>query len=123
MNFIHKSETYRIIGAAMEVHKALGNGFLEKVYHEALKIEFERSDVKFTAEHKLPVIYKGIVLPTYYYADFLCYDTIIVEIKALSELSSEHYSQVLNYLKASKLKVGLLINFGSESLEYKRIIL
>lgn len=122
MSFIHKSETYRIIGAAMEVHKALGNGFLEKVYHEALKVEFERSGVKFTAGHKLPVIYKGILLPTHYYADFLCFANIIVEIKSISALTSEHYSQVLNYLKASNLKLGLLINFGSESLEYKRII-
>ncbi|GHB48087.1 GxxExxY protein [Mongoliitalea lutea] len=122
MSFIYKSETYRIIGAAMEVHQALGNGFLEKVYHEAFKIELDRKGIKFFPEHKLPVEYKGVLLPTHYYADFLCFDKIIVEVKALSELSSEHYSQVLNYLKASKLKVGLLINFGSESLEYKRIV-
>jgi GxxExxY protein len=123
MSLIYKSESYRIVGAAMEVHHILGCGFSEKVYHEAFKIELENAGIPFISEHKLPIFYKGILLPTHYYADFLCFDEIIVEIKALSELNSEHIAQLLNYLKASGMKLGILINFGSERLEYKRIVL
>lgn len=123
MSLFYKSETYRIVGAAMEVHNVLGCGFMEKVYHEALKIELENAGIPFISEHKLPIVYKSVLLQTHYYADFLCFDRVIVEIKALSELNSEHAAQVLNYLKASGMKLGILINFGSEKLAFKRIVL
>ena len=97
--------TYAIIGAAMEVHRELGSGFLEAVYHEALAIEMTSRNIQFIHEVELPVIYK-----------------VIVEIKALRELSTLQEAQILNYLKASVLGVGLLINFGAESLQYKRFV-
>ncbi len=121
-DLIYKTESYKIIGAAMEVHRQLGNGFLEAVYQEALAIELKLRDIPFVREQKLDVKYKGQLLSTFYVADFVCYDTIIVEIKALSELSGNHESQVINYLNATEMKLGLLINFGSESLEYKRLL-
>ena len=121
-DLIYKKESYQIIGAAMEVHRQLGNGFLEAVYQEALAIELELRDIPFIREQKLEVKYKGRLLSTFYVADFVCYDTIIVEIKALSELTGHHESQVINYLNATGMKLGLLINFGSESLEYKRLL-
>ena len=120
---ILKSEVYQIIGAAMEVHRQLGSGFLEAVYQEALSIEFLNRDIPFIKEQKLMINYKGIELEKYYCADFICYNQIIVELKALTSLSSEHESQLLNYLKATELRVGILINFGSDSLQYKRMVL
>ncbi len=111
-----------IIGAAMEVHKELGSGFLEVVYQEALVIEFESRGIPYIQESKLEVSYKGHVLTKYYESDFICYDKIIVETKALSELLGNNQSQVINYLKATGFKLGLLINFGAESLEYKRLV-
>ena len=114
--------TYAIIGAAMEVHRELGSGFLEAVYHEALAIEMTSRNIQFFHEVELPVIYKGQQLATSYRADFICFDKVIVEIKALRELSTLQEAQILNYLKASVLGVGLLINFGAESLQYKRFV-
>lgn len=121
-NFPNKVETYSIIGAAMEVHKQLGCGFLEGVYQEALQIEFESRSIPFVKEIHLKIEYKGQILNKYYMVDFLCFDSVIVELKALSELNSEHESQIFNYLKATNKKVGLLINFGKQSLQYKRIV-
>ena len=121
-DFLYKSETYRIIGAAMEVHKELGCGFLEAVYQEALELEFQYKKIPYQREAKLEIYYKEQLLKKYYEADFICYDKVIVELKALSALTSEHESQLLNYLKSTGLKVGLLINFGKESLEYKRMV-
>ena len=121
MDLIYKDETYRIIGAAMEVHSTLGSGFLEAVYQEALAMEFERKGIPFKQEEKLKIKYKEQTLSKYYEADFICYDKIIVETKAIKELSGIDEAQVINYLKATKLKIGLLINFGSESLEHKRL--
>lgn len=112
--------TYAIIGAAMEVHTQLGNGFLEAVYHEALAIEMSRRGIPFQHEAPLPIEYKGQPLKTIYRADFVCYDAIIVEIKALKRLSGTEESQIINYLKATGLKTGLLLNFGAPSLEKKR---
>jgi len=106
----------------MEVHKELGCGFLEAVYQEALEIEFQIRKIPYLKEPKLNIYYKDQILNKYYEADFICYENIIVELKALSGLISEHESQLLNYLKATKLKVGLLINFGRQSLEYKRMV-
>jgi GxxExxY protein len=122
MNLIYPEESYKIIGAAMEVHRELGCGFLEAVYHEALKIELEKKDIPFKYEANLNLSYKGIPLEKTYVADFVCYNKIIIEIKALNELHSIHEAQVINYLKATNYKLGLLINFGDESLEYKRLV-
>jgi len=122
MELIYKNEVYKITGAAMEVHSELGCGFLEAVYQEALELEFQFRKIPYRREAKLDIYYKDILLKKYYEADFICYDKIIVELKALSGLTSEHESQLLNYLKATNLRVGLLINFGKQSLEYKRMV-
>jgi GxxExxY protein len=123
MAYLYQDETYKIIGAAMEVHKVLGCGFLEPVYQEALGKEFVLQGILFTREVGLPIYYKNQLLQKTYIVDFICFEKIIVELKALSSLSKENYAQVLNYLKATNYKLGLLINFGKQSLEYKRIIL
>ena len=122
MNLIYEQETYKIIGAAMEVHSNLGSGFLEAVYQEAFAIELEKRSIQFKQEEKLKIKYKDQVLSKYYEADFICYDKIIVETKAIKELSGIDEAQVINYLKATGLKIGLLINFGAESLEHKRLL-
>jgi len=114
--------TFAIIGAAMEVHRQLGCGFLEPVYQEALASELAARGVPHRGEVELPVHYKGQRLNTSYRADFLCYDTVIVELKALAKLSGMGEAQILNYLKASGCGTGLLLNFGAPSLEYKRLI-
>ena len=107
----------------MEVHNELGPGFLEQVYQEALELELLNKNIPNEREKHLDIYYKGTLLNKKYISDFICYDKIVVELKALSELSSEHESQLINYLKATKHRVGLLINFGSSGLEYKRLIL
>jgi len=114
--------THAIIGAAMKVHRELGCGFLEAVYQEALEIELAKQGVPFRREQKIAVYYCGQELKSYYVADFICFDSIIVELKALSELSGREKAQVLNYLKATGLKKALLINFGKESLEFQRYV-
>jgi GxxExxY protein len=114
-------QTYAILGACMEVHRTLGHGFLA-VYQEALALEFGVRNITFVRESPLPVHYKQALLPCSYKTDFLCYDAIIVELKALTRLTSNEHSQVLNYLKATGLKRGLLVNFGSARLEYKRFV-
>jgi GxxExxY protein len=114
--------TYAIIGAAMEVHRELGSGFFEPVYREALAIELTHREVPHTRETPLPIFYRGTPLTTHYKADFICFGAIIVELKALTRLSSLEHAQTLNILKASHLTLAPLINFGGASLEYKRII-
>ena len=122
MELLHEDLTYEIIGAAMEVHATLGAGFLESVYQEALAIELLSRGIPFETEKLLNIFYKGIKLEKHFVADFICDNKVIVEIKALSALTTEHQAQVLNYLKATGIKVGLLINFGSKSLEHKRMV-
>lgn len=114
--------TYKIIGAAMEVHKEMGCGFLEPVYQEALDREMEIQGIPNKAQPIIDISYKGKILEKKYQPDFICFDKVVVEIKALEKLSGIEESQIINYLKATGLKVGLLVNFGSKSLEYKRYV-
>lgn len=120
---IYKEEVYRIIGACMEVHTTLGHGFHETVYHEAACLEFEESCIPFKREVNLAIRYKEKRLEKYYVADFICYNSIIVEFKACSSILDAHMGQVINYLKATGFKLGVLVNFGNTSLAYKRIVL
>ena len=113
--------TYKIIGAAMEVHRYLGCGFLEAVYGDALAIEFTNRNIPFEREKLINIKYKDTTLEHYYVADFVCYDSIIVELKAVTELNKTFEAQVLNYLNATGYESGLLINFGELSLKHHRI--
>ncbi len=121
-DIIYKEEAYKIVGAAMTVHKQLGCGFLEQVYQEALEIEFNLQGLPNEREAMLTIEYKGKPLQKHYVADFICYDKIILELKAVSKLEGVHESQALNYLKATGYKLGLLVNFGEPSLRYKRLV-
>jgi len=122
-DYIFKRECYDIIGCCMEVHSELGCGFLEAIYQEALKLSFMDTEIPFEREVQLDVFYKGRELNKKYFADFICFDEVIVELKAVNQLSDLHYTQILNYLKATGKSVGLLVNFGAKSLQYKRVIL
>ncbi len=123
VELIFKEEVFAIVGAAIEVHKELGSGFLEPVYHEAMMLELPRHKVPFQSEVELSISYKQEPLQQKYRADFICFEQIVVELKALQHLSGKEESQLLNYLKATGLKVGVLINFGSHGkLEWKRLV-
>lgn len=119
---LYKSEVYQIIGAAIEVHHQLGCGFLEAVYQEAFELELQERKIPHLRENPLQIFYKGNPLKKEYYPDFLCFNKIIVELKAINYLEGIHEAQVINYLKGTGFKLGVLINFGEFSLNYKRII-
>jgi GxxExxY protein len=118
-----KEEVYKIIGICMEVHTILGKGHSEIIYGDALEYEFNKNKIPYNREMKFNITYKEIILPHHYFSDFVVFDEIILEIKAIQQLSSSEIKQTLNYLAASKNKLGLLVNFGEDSLKYKRIIL
>ena len=123
MEIYYKDECYKIVGAAMHVYNVLGAGFLEAVYQEALELEFQRYDIPYEREKEITINYDGQELKQKYKADFVCYGDIIVELKAVDEVNDVHRAQVHNYLRATKNKLGLLVNFGSlNELEYERIV-
>ncbi len=120
---LYRDEVYAIVGAAMEVHSILGRGFLEAIYQEAFEIELLQRGVPFSSQAEIAVRYKDVPLKKKYIADLVCYGKILLELKAINCLSGTEEAQILNYLKATNLRVGLLINFGSEGkLEWKRFI-
>ena len=116
-------ETYKIVGACMEVHNELGKGFNEIVYKDALEYEFKLQNITYVREKQLFVHYKDIILPRNYFADFFVFDEIILEVKAQQGVIEDMYKQTINYLAACKKQLGLLVNFGEDSLKYKRLIL
>ena len=119
---LYREESFAIIGACMKVHRTLGAGFLEAVYEEALEREFQNLKIPFKRQVKLDLYYGNQKLTKQYRADFICYDEIIVEIKAVSLIPTAFYAQLQNYLKCTNIELGMLINFGTSSLTYKRMI-
>jgi len=115
--------TFAIIGAAMEVHKQLGCGFLEAVYQEALAIELSKRNIPFRREVHLPIHYEETLLATGHCVDFICFESVIIELKALAHMSGTEEAQVINYLRATGYEIGLLLNFGARSLQQRRFVL
>lgn len=122
-NIIFKEESYQIIGKCMEVHNNLGAGFLEIVYKDALEYEFQKAAIPYEREKEYIVTYKDIILPHKFYADFVVFENIILEVKAVSDFADEFIAQAINYLKVSQNKLTLIVNFGELKLSYKRIVL
>ncbi len=122
-DIIHKEESYQIIGKCFEVHNNLGPGFLEIVYKDALEYEFKRAGIPYQREKEYEVNYKGIILPHKFYADFVVFGKIILEIKAVSGIVDEFVAQAINYLKVSNNKLALIVNFGELKLNSQRIVL
>lgn len=120
---LYREETHRLIGLCMEIHRELGKGHDEVIYKDALVVELSCAAIPFSREKKYEISYKGVILPHHYRADFVVWDKIIFEAKAVEKLTDSRVKQVLNYLAASNLRVGLLVNFGADSLEWKRVIL
>ena len=123
MGIIHKEESYQIIGICMEVHNNLGVGFSEIVYKDALELEFKNAKIEYPREKEYPVNYKGIILSHKFYADFVIFDKIILEVKGKNKIADEDIAQCINYLKVSGNNLALLVNFGEPKLNYKRIVL
>ena len=120
---IFREESYRILGACFEVYKEIGNGFLEAVYQECLRKEFEYQGISFKEKPKLQITYKEAILEQFYEPDFICYDKIILEIKAVKILTHEHKAQIINYLKVTGFCLGILVNFGHHpKVEYERFL-
>jgi len=122
MENVTDPQTYAIIGAAMKVHAELGRGFLEAVYQDALEIEFRNQGIPYEREKRIDVYYSGQRLSSHYIADFVCFGSIVVEVKAVRELTEIEQAQVFNYLKATRLGKALLVNFASQHLQHKRIV-
>ncbi len=120
---IHKEESFQLMGILFEIHKNLGGGFSEIVYKDALEYELKKLNIPFEREKEYTVQYKDIILNHKFYADFVVYDTIILELKSCDKLDSKHIAQCINYLKVSSNKLAILANFNNNSLEYKRIVL
>ncbi len=124
MALIYKEESYKIMGACFEVYRGMGCGFLESVYQECLMMELQEQKIPFLAQSELKLFYKERLLKQIYKPDFICYDSIVVELKAVSDLTKEHQAQLFNYLNATKMRLGLLVNFGHyPKLEYERIVI
>jgi GxxExxY protein len=123
VELLYKDEVYKIIGAAMEVHRELGPGFLEAIYQEAMEIEMADRDIPFISQPQLKVYFKKRELEKFYVPDFLCYDKIVVEIKATKHLTEIDESQIFNSTRVAKYKLGVLVNFGTTSLEWKRYVI
>ena len=123
MEGYREEETYKIIGICMEVHRILGPGLLEVIYKDALEIEFKENNIPFEREKEFLIEYKDKILPHKFYSDFIVNEDIILEVKAVKEFSNEHVAQVLNYLKLADSEIGLLVNFQTKSLQYKRYAL
>ncbi len=123
-DIIYKEESYLIQGAVFEVYKEMGNGYLEAVYQECLEIEFESKNIPYVAQPILKIKYKNRYLNKTYKPDLICFDKIIIELKGVKSITNEHQAQVLNYLKATELKLGFIVNFGAyPKVEIKRIVL
>jgi GxxExxY protein len=120
---LYKDEVFKLVGHCMEVHGELGKGQDEVLYKDAFTVDLQRAQILFSRERKYEVTYKGVILPHHCYADFVVWDKILFEAKAVERLTEAHVKQVLNYLAISKLELGLLVNFGADSLEWKRIVL
>lgn len=120
---LYKDEVFKLVGLCMEIHRELGKGHDEVIYKDALVVELQRAKIPFARERKYAVDYKGVILPHSYFADFVPWDKIIFEAKAIKAMTDAHVKQVLNYLAASKLELGLLVNFVADSLEWKRVVL
>jgi GxxExxY protein len=121
-DIILKEESYKIVGVCMEVHRELGMGFKEAVYKDALELEFKAAEISFTREKSYTLRYKGKILPRKYFADFVVFNSIILEVKATPVIINPFVYQTINYLKASGIKLGIIANFGSKSLGYKRVV-
>jgi len=119
----YKEEVFQLMGYCMEIHRELGKGHDEIIYKHALVVELSRAGIPFLREKNYEITYNGVILPHYYYADFVVWNEILFEAKAVEELTDSHIKQVLNYLAASKLRLGVLVNFGGDSLEWKRLVL
>jgi GxxExxY protein len=123
MSFYKQEENYKIVGICMEVHRILGSGLLEIVYKDALELEFKENNIPFEREKEFTIEYKGVELPHKFYADFVVYDEIILEIKASKEIVNEHIAQTLNYMKLADSQLGIIANFHGKSLQHKRLVL
>lgn len=123
MELYKQEENYKIVGLCMEVHRILGSGLLEIVYKDALEIEFKRNNIPFEREKEFVIDYKGIILPHKFYADFVVYDEIILEVKSVKEINNEHIAQTLNYMKLADSQIGIIANFQNKSLTHKRLVL
>lgn len=123
MSHYREEETYKIIGICMEVHRNLGPGLLEIIYKDAIEIELKENSIFFEREKEFIIEYKGEILPHKFYADFVVNGDIILEIKAVKELSNEHTAQILNYIKLAHSEIGLLVNFQTKSLQHKRFVI